>query len=104
MAGAEDVMEKILFTKPNCSNCHWVKNNCDLSSVTILDCERADGLALLAYYGLVEQARKGLPILVYAEGADCEPFLSVDDIAIALGASPGGKMACDGDTCRLRED
>lgn len=57
-----------LFTKLDCTRCNDLKNMFDLKSMGInvesLDCDNADALSHLAWHGLVEAARKQLPILV----------------------------------------
>lgn len=61
-----------MFTKSDCKLCNRLKANYDLSGVDIqeIDGENAEGLSLLAYYGLIEIARKQLPILVIDDRPD----------------------------------
>ncbi|MFH0809639.1 MAG: hypothetical protein V2A77_04095 [Pseudomonadota bacterium] len=63
-----------LFTKDGCTGCEDIKRNFDLTrlgiEVKVLGEDNADALAELAWYGLVEAARKDLPILA---GDDMTP-------------------------------
>lgn len=92
----------ILFTKPNCEKCDWIKTTCDLSGVDIQELdEDPEALGLLAYYECVQPAEKGLPILVVQAGN--EVILELADIAARLGVStetPAFDEDC-GDTCVL---
>ena len=58
----------VLFTKDGCMSCDYIQKNFDLQrlgvEVKVLGAESAEALADLAWYGLVEEAQKGLPILV----------------------------------------
>jgi hypothetical protein len=58
----------LLFTKDDCASCDYIKKNFDLDrlgiEVKVLGAESAEVLADLAWYGLVEEAQKRLPILV----------------------------------------
>lgn len=70
--------ELILFTKPGCAKCDYVKRKLNLTASGIrdalglrleeLDLENFSGLADLAYYELVRVAEKNLPILHTPEG------------------------------------
>lgn len=57
-----------LFTKPDCARCDDIKERFELEAmqvnVEVLDGGNAEALAHLAWHGLVETARKSLPILV----------------------------------------
>ncbi len=57
-----------LFTKPECTRCNDLKNAFDLRALGVsienLGPDNAEGLSHLAWHGLVEAARKHLPILV----------------------------------------
>ena len=54
-----------LFTKKGCKKCDYVKQGIPAAlKITTYDIETADGLAELAYLGLVPLAEKTLPILV----------------------------------------
>ena len=58
----------VLFTKPDCLKCHYVKDHFDLSQMGIkersLTPDDPSALAELAFYECVELAETGLPILV----------------------------------------
>jgi hypothetical protein len=58
----------ILFSAPTCEKCTYIKNNFDLKELGVrveeLTEDNAEGLALLAWHGLVKRAEEGLPILV----------------------------------------
>jgi hypothetical protein len=58
----------LLFTKAGCASCDYIKKNFDLEQlgieVRLLGERNADALADLAWYGLVEEAKRRLPILV----------------------------------------
>ena len=54
-----------LFTKKGCKKCDYVKQWIPAAlQITTYDIETAEGLAELAYLGLVPLAEKTLPILV----------------------------------------
>ncbi len=58
----------ILFSTPTCEKCTNIKKQFDLKSMGIrveeLTEDNSEGLALLAWHGLVKRAEEGLPILV----------------------------------------
>jgi len=58
----------ILFTKPDCAKCNWLKQHVDLKAhdvkVEELAPDNKEALACLAWYELVATAEKSLPILV----------------------------------------
>ena len=58
----------VLFTKPDCLKCHYVKDRFDLDQLGVkeqsLTPDDPSALADLAFYECVELAEKGLPILV----------------------------------------
>lgn len=58
----------ILFSAPTCDKCTYIKKNFNLKELGVKVCEltedNAEGLALLAWHGLVKRAEEGLPILV----------------------------------------
>lgn len=58
----------ILFSTPTCEKCTYIKNKFNLKHLGVkveeLTDDNADGLALLAWHGLVKKAEEGLPILV----------------------------------------
>jgi hypothetical protein len=58
-----------LFTKPGCQKCDFVKGFISpQQTVTTYDISQPEGLAELAFHGLVRTAEKELPILVSREG------------------------------------
>lgn len=58
----------ILFSAPACDKCTYIKKNFNLKELGIrveeLTEDNPEGLALLAWHGLVKRAEEGLPILV----------------------------------------
>jgi hypothetical protein len=59
----------ILFTKPDCEKCEYVKRDLPAgAAITTLDITTRDGLAELAFHGLVSVAEKELPILLQDDG------------------------------------
>ena len=57
--------EILLFTKPGCEKCEWVKERIPSSlSVSVLNIESAEGMAEAAFYELLS---KHTPILVIDE-------------------------------------
>ena len=57
--------EILLFTKPGCEKCEWVKERIPSSlSVSVLNIESAEGMAEAAFYELLS---KRTPILVIDE-------------------------------------
>ena len=67
-----------LFTKDDCVLCAQLKKQFDLSAmdvqVEVLGNNDAGALAHLAWHGLVEKARKGLPILVLDDSSALHEF------------------------------
>ena len=57
-----------LFTKEGCQKCEYVKRSVNLADLGVKEQRLTEdnyvALAELAYYGLVEEAQKTLPILV----------------------------------------
>lgn len=110
----------ILFTKPNCSKCEWIKGKISFNPSTYhsldlahLDGNNADAMGTLAYYSLVTIAEKNLPILLTK---DLEVVVDINRIAELLGFSltegflqntgttsnsPVCEPVCDDDTCHL---
>ncbi len=56
----------VLFTKPGCPKCEDVKKHipANAAGVTTYDITTAEGLAELAFYELVPEAEKTLPLAV----------------------------------------
>ncbi|MDP2799477.1 MAG: hypothetical protein Q8O60_06300 [Deltaproteobacteria bacterium] len=70
-----------LFTKSDCTRCMELKNQFDMRALGIkvekLDSDNAEALSHLAWHGLVEAARKHLPILVLD---DCSSLIDYNEI------------------------
>lgn len=71
-----------LFTKENCPKCEYLKGKVDLARlgvrVEVLGPDNPEGLAHLAWHGLVSVAERHLPILVLDDCsylADVVPIL-----------------------------
>ncbi len=79
-----------LFTKSDCSLCNQLKAVFDLEAMNVnieeLDKGGAASLAHLAWHGLVDDARKRLPLLVLD---DCSTLTDFDQIREALAARAG---------------
>lgn len=62
----------IFFTSRRCKRCRYIHEvfNLDMLDIeeVVLTDENADGLAELAWYGLIEEARRSLPIIIDDEG------------------------------------
>ena len=71
-----------LFTKTNCQLCNKIKSRFDLSAMEInietLNNDNANALAHLAWHGLVEDARKSLPILVLDDSSPVRDFVQIE--------------------------
>lgn len=95
----------ILFTKPDCERCDWIKANCDLADVSIQElAESPEALALLAYYECVTLAQKSLPILVIDNGPfDGRVLTEIGEIAAKLntGACSTEFEGSCGEACAL---
>jgi len=74
-----------LFTKTDCRLCEQIKDRFDLAAldvhIEVLDGGDPAALAHLAWHGLVETARKSLPILVLD---DCSSVAEYDRIESLL--------------------
>ena len=102
-----------LFTKPECKLCDQLKNKFDLEAmkvhVEVLDNGDAGALAHLAWHGLVETARKTLPILVLDDSSTVDDFSSIekqlmnraDQFGIRYEGSTIVMPLCDTGTCAL---
>jgi glutaredoxin 2 len=102
-----------LFTKDDCALCARLKRQFDLSAmeveVEVLGNNDAGALAHLAWHGLVEKARKGLPILVLDDSSALQEFPHIEshllDRAARYGAGvkSSGKQAagCESGSCAL---
>lgn len=71
-----------LFTKTNCTLCNKIKSKFDLSAMEInietLNNDNANALAHLAWHGLVEDARKSLPILVLDDSSPVRDIIQIE--------------------------
>lgn len=102
-----------LFTKPECKLCEQLKNNFDLKAmavnVEVLDIGDAGALAHLAWHGLVETARKSLPILVLDDSSTVADFSTIEKLLMNKAAQCGLKYKgvtvvvplCDSGSCAL---
>lgn len=107
----DSIDRPILFTKPGCEKCVWVKERLSqemLESVTLLnlDGDNAHALGTLAYFSLVTIAEKHLPILLTN---DLESVIDTNKIVELLSGVQSGNsddnipenVTCDDDSCRL---
>ncbi len=102
-----------LFTKNDCTLCEQLKKQFDLSAmevrIEVLDNNDAGALAHLAWHGLVETARKTLPILVLDDSSAVQDFTHIEDHLLDRAARYGvsGKRAsrqarCESGSCALQ--
>ncbi|MBU0675138.1 MAG: glutaredoxin family protein [Proteobacteria bacterium] len=103
-----------LFTKPECHLCEQLKNAFDLSAmevnIEVLDTGDAGALAHLAWHGLVDTARKTLPILVLDDSSAVGEFSRIEEMLMAranqFGLSYKGKIvsvtSCESGKCTLQ--
>jgi glutaredoxin 2 len=102
-----------LFTKDDCVLCARLKRQFDLSAmevaVEVLGNNDAGALAHLAWHGLVEKARKGLPILVLDDSSALQEFPHIESHLLARAArygvaakSSGGQAGCESGSCALQ--
>lgn len=70
-----------LFTRQNCTLCDQLKQQFDLNAMQVhieeLDNNNAAALAHLAWHGLVETARKTLPLLVLDDSSTVDEFSAI---------------------------
>lgn len=71
-----------LFTKNDCRLCELLKRKFDFAAlkvkVEVLDGHNAGALAHLAWHGLVETARKNLPVLVLDDSSSVADFGGIE--------------------------
>ncbi|MDH5299674.1 MAG: hypothetical protein OEV91_11715 [Desulfobulbaceae bacterium] len=71
-----------LFTREDCLLCARLKNSFDFDAmgvaVEVLDNDNAGALAHLAWHGLVEAARKSLPLLVLDDSTAVADFHHIE--------------------------
>jgi len=104
-----------LFTKDDCVLCDQLKKQFDLSAmevrVEVLGNNDAGALAHLAWHGLVEKARKALPILVLDDSSALDEFGHIEshllDRAARYGCSvaarrSGKQAGCESGSCALQ--
>ena len=102
-----------LFTKDDCVLCARLKKQFDLSAmdvqVEVLGDNDAGALAHLAWHGLVEKARKGLPILVLDDSSSLQEFAQIEshllDRAASYGVAAKGasnQAGCESGRCALQ--
>ncbi|MFC1524161.1 hypothetical protein ACFL6N_05150 [Thermodesulfobacteriota bacterium] len=103
-----------LFTKRECTLCDQLKQKFDLGAmqveVEILDNDNAESLAHLAWHGLVDTARKSLPILVLDDSSNIEDFTHIEkqlknraqEYGIAPNSLSRHKVNCDSNGCRMQ--
>ncbi len=101
-----------LFTKDNCKLCEGLKQEFNLTAmgvdVEVLDKEDAGALAHLAWHGLVETARRLLPLLVLDDSAAVSDY---DEIKRQLRCRAnrygivyqdmGRREVCESRECRI---
>jgi glutaredoxin len=102
-----------LFTKPDCQLCAQLKSKFDLKgmdvNIEILDTGDAGALAHLAWHGLVETARKTLPILVLDDSSTVDDFTDIESLLMSRAEqcglkyndSPGAAIVCKTGTCAI---
>ncbi|MBU0480173.1 MAG: hypothetical protein KKG47_03610 [Proteobacteria bacterium] len=102
-----------LFTKPECTRCEQLKKSFDLAAmdihVEILDTGDAGALAHLAWHGLVDTARKSLPLLVLDDSSTIEDFSRIEEHLMARAHQRGirykGRIIsaanCDNGSCTM---
>ena len=102
-----------LFTKTDCRLCDQLKNTFDLDAmgvvVEVLDGGDAGALAHLAWHGLVETARKTLPLLVLDDSSTVADFSHIEQhlsrraqqYGIAAEAFSSEDRVCVSGSCAL---
>ncbi len=100
-----------LFTKLDCRLCEQLKKKFNLAAmqvkVEVLDNNDAGALAHLAWHGLVDIARRHLPLLVLDDCSALEDFGAIEEHLIATAERRGiayqGMIAevsaCNGGSC-----
>ena len=102
-----------LFTKTDCRLCEELKARFDLAAlqvkVEVLDNNDAGALAHLAWHGLVDTARKSLPLLVLDDCSAVSDYSTIEQhlTAIAelkgIGCRVGDRVlkVCEGGSCAM---
>ncbi|MFZ5775153.1 MAG: hypothetical protein ACOY3Z_06700 [Thermodesulfobacteriota bacterium] len=103
-----------LFTKEDCILCNQLKRQFDLAAmevrVEVLNSHDAEALAHLAWHGLVERARKSLPILVLDDSSSVHEFPHIETHLLDRAARFGldqrqlgtSQANCAGGACALQ--
>lgn len=102
-----------LFTKDDCKLCQTLKDRFDLEAmqvhIEILGKDDADALAHLAWHGLVETARKTLPILVLDDSSTVDDFSRIESHLFAQAdhqgipcKTSGHHLTCEDGSCSLQ--
>ncbi|MDA8163568.1 MAG: hypothetical protein M0017_00855 [Desulfobacteraceae bacterium] len=103
-----------LFTKTDCRLCDQLKKKFDLGTmgvkVEVLDGNDAGALAHLAWHGLVEAARKSLPLLVLDDSSSVIEYAHIERHLVDRARKKGGGYrpraagaapVCEGGSCSL---
>jgi glutaredoxin 2 len=102
-----------LFTKSDCRLCEQLKKKFDLAAmqvkVEILDNNDAGALAHLAWHGLVDSARKNLPLLVLDDCSAVTDYQIIEHHLKATADLRGIRYrgstivapVCEGGTCAM---
>lgn len=103
-----------LFTKEDCILCHQLRKRFDLTAmdvhVEVLGNNDAGALAHLAWHGLVEAARKTLPLLVLDDCTSVQDFGQIENLLLerasrlGRGCAPGAgssSIDCQPGCCAL---
>ena len=102
-----------LFTKDDCKLCEQIKSQFDLEAmdvhIEVLGSTDADALAHLAWHGLVETARKTLPLLVLDDSSTVDDFTNIESYLMSradqLGVQirkTGAAAGCESGSCALQ--
>lgn len=102
-----------LFTKEDCSLCNKLKKQFDLRAmevhIEVLDNNSAAALAHLAWHGLVETARKKLPILVLDDSSAVDEFMEIEKFLVSRAGERGVEFhhatsggICENGSCSLQ--
>ena len=102
-----------LFTKLDCRLCEKLKKTFNLAAlqikVEVLDNHDAGALAHLAWHGLVDAARKSLPLLVLDDCSAVSDYATIEQHLIATAEQRGigyqgltQKISgCEGGSCAM---
>ena len=102
-----------LFTRSDCRLCDQIKRRFDLAAmqvkVEILDNNDAGALAHLAWHGLVDTARRSLPLLVLDDCSTVADFETIEQHLLATAERRGirsrgmatGDQVCEGGSCAM---